>query len=147
MATDKQKIRAAGILVRYKNKDAVHFTSDGSPFVEEHQAKAHAKGLKDQTITTVTRDQVADVVPPKKEGAGNTIGEKKLAAMNLKELKAEVAKRDGLKVAGNAGRDAVLAAIEKFDAEKHAADEAAAKEEADKKAAEAAAAGGAVTEE
>jgi hypothetical protein len=49
------KERAAKILASNKEKQAVHFTSDGMPFFNMAEAEGHASRFKDRTITTIGR--------------------------------------------------------------------------------------------
>ena len=110
--------RAKLILDANGKAEQVSFTSDNSAFIRESEANVHAKKLEDKTVITITRAELPaeaaqpEVGDPKKD---ETPVAKPLSKMNVEELKAEIAKREGLQVADNATKKVMIEAIEAFD--------------------------------
>jgi hypothetical protein len=49
---------AKEIFAAYASKNTIHFTGDGQPFFEKHDADNHAKSLIDGEVTTIDRSEL-----------------------------------------------------------------------------------------
>ena len=107
------KERAADLFAKNTEKNEVHFTSDNYPFFNKNLAETHAKSLEDKAVETITREQAGEAANA--SDGNNDV--KPFNKMNVAELKAEVAKREGLTVADNATKAQMVDAIQAFDKE------------------------------
>lgn len=117
MATNNQIERAKKILAQYPTAKAVHFTSDGSPFVSDVSARNHTKALEDKAIETITREEANGAASAEPAGdTGKVATIKPLNKMNLEELGLEVKKREGLVISETAKtKKDIVTEIEAFD--------------------------------
>lgn len=117
MKTQELLDRAAKVLTSNGNANSVFFTSDGCPFLKEHEAKPHAKTLKDTTLTEVTREEAFSGAAAGEKADGKPeVKVKALDKMNTEELAIEVAKRPGLTVPEKTVKKDVVKLIQEYDA-------------------------------
>lgn len=127
-------LRAAKILKANGKAESVYFTHDGSAFVNEKNAKTHAKTLPKTELVTVTKEEAEGAEQGTEANNPGVVVEltiqdaDALGKLNKEKLLAQVALREGLTVAPDATKRVIIDAILAFDAAKAA--EAAAGAEA-----------------